>query len=606
MDSEPPKRQLLRAEYLESTLAPLRGAVGFLLLHGAPAEVRTRVVDALDSLLQYFPWLHWGSFRLGSLEVILWSHRSVTESVTLLPNQEGLFLVGSSPIVVAPALFWPGVVKDNFQLPWNGRTVLLKVAPSGDDWNIWTDWCGSIPVYHSTDDGPTVVSSLEPLVVKAKAWGKDDLSPRGVAEILRFGHFVGTHTTFRNLRNLAPDSRSIWCRGRHQGTRSCQTVRPSDKRLSASFDDLVEELAATTRAAIWEGLASSDEWILPLSGGLDSRVIAGEMARTHKRVHAFTYDTSYRNLVCGREVAAALRFPWARVRIPPSFLERFTPLWLDWFGCSVHAHGMYQMPFLEDVRDLDAPIAVGFLGGLTAGEHVHHHRAGEPLLDQLSRLSMGWPVPELKQLLVFDPAPIFEQVSEEIHDIFATVDGAEFQRFALFDLWTRQRHLVFYHPVMCDYWKGVSTPYFNSDFARFYFSVSREMLDQRRLFIALLKRHYPRLACVPGTFTADGKPPVQTQLFRLRHAIGRRLPNPLKKGPFAVFGNVTFSRAADAVRNSGLQALFPMGWEGAVSSCPLFKPKAVQQLLDQALQGDLTAIGRMARLQPVIHQCLNT
>jgi asparagine synthetase B (glutamine-hydrolysing) len=607
MSREFPRSGPLAAEQqLEANSAPLRGAVGFVLLHKADVQVRDRIVVALSSLLQYFPWLRCGSFRLGTMEVILWSHRPVEESTDLLPNGEGLFLIGSSPTLVKRDRLWPGILQDDFQLPWSGRTILVKVAPSGDDWYIWTDWCGSIPVYHSIDNGLAVISSLEPLVVEAKAWGKNDLSPRGVVELLRFGHLVGTHTAFQKLRNLAPDSRSIWRQGRHQESRPCHTIRPSDDRWGVNPARLVEEAAAITKAAIRDGLQSSEEWILPLSGGLDSRLIAGEMAQLGKRVHAFTYDTSYRNLVCGREVAAALRFPWVRVHIPPSFLERYTPMWMDWFGSSLQAHGMYQLPFLETVRELGAQIAVGFLGGSLAGEVLCQYRAGEPFLDQLARLSAEWPRHELEHLLTFDPEPIYEEIQDEICDTYSNITGEEFQRFTLLNLWTRQRHLTFYHPLMCDYWKGVSTPYLQLDFAQFCLSLPLRALNERQLFIDLLTRHYPHLARIPGTFTADGKPPIQAGLFRLRHGIGRRLPRSLKRGPFAVFDNKTFSRTSDAVRKSGLQALFPMGQKGAVSACPLFRDEAVERLLDQALLGDCAAIGRVARLQPVINRCLKS
>jgi hypothetical protein len=593
-------------EQLKANSAPLRGAVGFALLHKIDTSVRDRVVVTLGSLLQYFPWLSCGSFRLGAMEIILWGHRSAKESADLLPNGEGLFLIGSSPTPAGRARIWPGILQDDFQLPWNGRTVLIKAAPSGDDWHIWTDWCGSIPVYHTIDEDAVIVSSLEPLVVKAKAWGKEHLSRRGVLEILRFGHFVGTHCTFQKLRNLAPDSRSFWRKGQHKESRSCQSLRPSNDRWGMSWDRLVEEWGAITKTAVQEGLQSSEEWILPLSGGFDSRLIAGEMAEIGKRAHAFTYDTSYRNLVCGREVASALRLPWARVHIPTSYLERFTPLWLEWFGSSVHAHGMYQMPILERVRELGAPMAVGFIGGSLAGELLHQYRAGEPLLNQLARLSVEWPRHELKQLLTFDPEPICEDTEEEIRDLLAKIDGAEFQKFTLLNLWTRQRHFIFYHPLMCDYWKGVSTPYLNLDFARFCFSLPYAMLDGRRLFAGLFTHHYPQLARIPGTFTADGKPLVQTRSFRVRHAIGRRLPSVLKIGPFAAFGNRAFSPAAEAIRTSGLDALYPMGRKDAIYACPLFRPKSVKRILDKALQGDPIALDRMARLQPVIYQCLSS
>lgn len=71
---------------------------------------------------------------------------------------------------------------------------------------MWNDWCGSIPVFHTSTHGVSIASSLEPPVVSAAGFTSENFSRRGIVEMLVHGHFLGTDTLFTEMQTLLPDS----------------------------------------------------------------------------------------------------------------------------------------------------------------------------------------------------------------------------------------------------------------------------------------------------------------------------------------------------------------------------------------------------------------
>ena len=88
-------------------------------------------------------------------------------------------------------------------------------------------------------------------------------------------------------------------------------------------------------------------------------------------MYAYSYGpASSVDVIWGRQVAKALRLPWKRVDLGADYLAKYTRVWADWFGSSLHFHGMYQMPFLKVVRKENMPIITGYIGDALAGNQT--------------------------------------------------------------------------------------------------------------------------------------------------------------------------------------------------------------------------------------------
>lgn len=504
-----------------------KGAVGFVLHMCLPHNAKDRLTAAQSQALYHFPWLKTSKKVQGDAVVCCWSHYEASQSLYQAQNGTLFVLVGSPMNDVS----WPEALQqlsrkedENFELPWEGRCVLIRISSNGRDWTMWNDWCGSIPVFHTSVRGVPIASSLEPVVVAAAGFTPNDFLTRGLIELLVHGHFLGNDTLYQDMHTLPPDSVSRWEEGRLCGSRRLWTVKPSDTRWDYSWDELAFEMHELTVKSISSALHQHEKWLLPLSGGMDSRLIACVAKETGTDIHAYTYGPSrWYEVAYARQLARTLGIQWERVDLGVDYLADYTPMWLDWFGSSLHTHGMYQMPFLQAVGVEDAPILQGFLGDPLAGNHLYKlMESGSTPYQHFCNFSSMWEKQTVAAVLTFNPVNSFSEIADIVQEEFNSLSGAKYQRLMFLDFWNRQRNFIFYHPMMYEYWNGVSTPYMNREYARFCLSLPRQALEGRRLQRDMLKRFWPEAAMVTATF----KELTLTERVKrsLMHRIARWLP----------------------------------------------------------------------------------
>ncbi|MCU0279322.1 MAG: asparagine synthase-related protein, partial [Candidatus Nanopelagicales bacterium] len=260
---------------------------------------------------------------------------------------------------------------EDFELPWDGRVILLKVSTDGTHWTMWNDWVGSIPVFQCHIDRGRVCSTLEPAVVAAAGFSSADIFLPGLLSLLINGHLMADWTLFKGMTVVPPDSAAEWdCEGFRW--KELWTVKPTRDRWETSWDDLVDEMHELSRAAIASVLNTQSSWILPLSSGLDSRLIAAVGADLGSNMHAYAWgEADSTDVVYSRQIARALGLPWKRVELGTDYLAQYTKRWADLFGSGLHFHGMYQMAFLDALgREPANPVVSGFLGEILTGDDL--------------------------------------------------------------------------------------------------------------------------------------------------------------------------------------------------------------------------------------------
>ena len=451
-----------------------------------------------------------------------------------------------------------------------------------------------------------IVSSIEPIVVEAAGLSSGELLARGIVEMLVHGHFLGTDTLYGKMHTLSADSVSSWESGRFAGSKRLWTVEPSDNRWDRGPDELVEEMYHETCRAVSSALQQCNRWILPLSGGMDSRLIACVGADEGVNLQAYTYGpAAWEEVICAQQAAHALAIPWRRIGVGVDYLSDHTPMWFDWFGSSLHAHGMYQMPFLASCKERPGMIADGFYGNNLAG-------GGHPSDGLLSRDDAPWHAfrkgyfthwqpAELQGLLPFDPSSALEEMADIMEAQLSLVKHWPFyhQRNAI-DMWNRQQRFVFYQPMMYDYFKGGLSPFLDRTYARFCMSLPRLALEGRRLQREMLARYWPRVAAIRGTFSGVF-PQTLTKRWLLRAGVASLLPPSLRFGPLREFATCPNTMEIDCVRAHGWEALYPLSpqFDGA----GLFDAELVMQTADRAIRGyDAIAYNKVRALQAVVYR----
>jgi hypothetical protein len=230
-----------------------------------------------------------------------------------------------------------------------------------------SDWLGSCPCFYHGDQG--IWGTSMPEVVRKS--GASELDGNGLYNFLDFGFSVLEETPVRGIRSLRHSSRLV----RDDDGRVTPHYlgdpieRWSEERLSES--DVIELIRSRVRA--WEdGLPAECEVILPLSGGLDSRLLAW-CIRDRSRVRAFTYGIAANQeksfeAVRARLVAQRLKLRWERV--PLGGFHEHLGWWDQLYGLSTHAHGMYHLEFYSHIKERvpgPAVLLSGIIGDAWAG-----------------------------------------------------------------------------------------------------------------------------------------------------------------------------------------------------------------------------------------------
>jgi hypothetical protein len=214
-----------------------------------------------------------------------------------------------------------------------------------------TDWLASTPLFVDHEHG-----RVETSMARLTGEGGDGarhraFNPEGLHDFLDFGYSVFGQTPLQGI-GLLPHACRV-TRTLAGDLEITDTRDPFDDydgfRLSEA--DLVE--LVRSRVQDWEAsLPADQEIVLPLSGGLDSRLLLWCL-RDPSRVRAYTYgvcaDQQHSmEVVHARALAEKFGLRWEH--IPLGDYHRYFDDWEAEFGLSTHAHGMYHYEFYTQIR----------------------------------------------------------------------------------------------------------------------------------------------------------------------------------------------------------------------------------------------------------------
>ncbi|MEY4938628.1 MAG: hypothetical protein RIQ93_363 [Verrucomicrobiota bacterium] len=227
-----------------------------------------------------------------------------------------------------------------------------------------SDWLGTQPCFYNEKTG---VSSA--CIHDVIDYRNLDFDADGLIDYLDFGFCAFGRTPVRHVRFVPPCTRLVAdAQGR---LREESLPDPVDSWVGRTtqpheaMDRLRQEINQWERSV-------AGEIILPLSGGLDSRLLA-HFVHEKSRLRAFTYGVSARQensreVTRARLVAQRLGISWENIRLG-DYHTRIED-WEAMFGISTHAHGMYHLEFYEEVvarTGFGRPLLSGLVGDAWAG-----------------------------------------------------------------------------------------------------------------------------------------------------------------------------------------------------------------------------------------------
>lgn len=591
----------------------MNSLVGFTLASGLEDRDLKTAIAVQDRVLARYKHLSRVSIRVRETVLELWGHGQLEECVYSPPDGGVLVLVGSPHNRIPWSLVEDKLIRwreqGDFEFPWDGRAILLQISADGRQWKMWNDWVGSIPVFHLTRENWRIASTLEPIVVAAGGLSGTDIFLPGLVSMLINGHLLSDWTLFKPMKVVPPDCLAEWDA---QGfcCKQLWTVKPTRDRWETGWYELIDEMYELTSQAIQSALGAQPEWILPLSSGLDSRLIAAVGSKLKDvRLHTYSWGApDATDVIYAQQVAKTLGLPWKLIEIDADYLVKYTPAWADLFGSSMHFHGMYQMAFLDKLQsEPSGPVVSGYLGDVLAGEDI-----GDMIPIHASGHTYGlftegytfWASEEIERLFKTTVIDALEEVASAYQSQIEALPGAWYQQLMFLGIWARQHHFTYFNSTLCDYWRGVATPYLNRNYAQFCFSLPRIALDHRRLLKALYCRHYPELARIPGSYGDD--PLILTGRYLLKRKAARIFPSPVRHLLFKGLEFNPLRLDIDCVRTVGKESFWPI-FESRDELGDWLDLEQVERIIDHSTRNgsDYKSIRKLQSIQALSYRLLD-
>lgn len=566
-----------------------------------------------DRMLAHFPELKKHSLSIGQTTLTLWGRGSLEDCIHQMPDGSWLALIGSPTGADSWQRLQDCMLKapkpSAFRLPFEGRCVLLQISADGQHWRMWNDFLGSIPVFYTQTAHTWIASTLEPAVVAANSFSPNDFNMPAILFMMLHGHYYADWTMYKPMKVVVPDSVTEWD-GTGVRHTACNTLVASDERYGNSWESLIEEAHSLIRKSVETALSAQPGPIVPLSSGLDSRLIAAVGTEAGFALRAFTWGPkNTRDTIYARMIAKALGIPWKRVDLGEDYFSRYLPVWVDLFGSAMHFHGMYQMPFLDALRS-EAPgrLVSGFIGELLAGylvqAHTDMHAEGDRTFYAIPEAYLHWNAEELKQLFCFPIDDAMDEIANQISEQTKRVGGEWHQKTIILTLRGRQHYFTYFQSMLCDYWRGVITPYINRNYANFWLSIPRALLDNRRLLMDMASRYYARIMEIPGTY---GREPARlTGRYLLKRRLAQKLPAPFVARLLPEFAATRQIKTDVAsLRQGGMKAIWPIREAGSVLSEWIHLDK-MESVYQEALAGDIRSVRKIQSIQTLAYRLVSS
>jgi asparagine synthase (glutamine-hydrolysing) len=386
---------------------------------------------------------------------------------------------------------------------------------------LGTDILGLFPAYWWCDE-EVLVAASSPDVFRHHPRFRQDIDILGLTGLLLMGHAVEGRTLATGVRRLGPGRTLVWRPS--EGAREQPHYRPptSTKYFDLPFSAAVELVNDTLAKAIDRQVPEGAACGLTLSGGRDSRLLAGGMVKAGRRPPALTYgNTADIEVQCASAVAHALGLRHTVREMDLAQAESFARLHARVLHCSTGFNLIEYWSCVNPLWELPDIFASAFaMDFVVGGSHVSWGYSRATGTFSFANLfarnnAYGVPLESLRQLLrtdVFEGA--VDTVISQLEQTYNNYDGFEAQRAWWFDLHHRVRFYTATFPWQLSFASWPVLPTVDKVLFEVTGGLPPGLLSERGLQDAILTRHFPVLAELPLDRNSFDTTPLSP---RLRH-----------------------------------------------------------------------------------------
>lgn len=410
----------------------------------------------------------------------------------------------------------------------NGH-YLAGMVDEHDAVYLAADQLGLMPLYYwSKGDSFSFSTSPNAFRSHPEFAAKPDLL--GIAGILLTMYAIGDRTIWQGVRRLPPGHLLRWRAGEGVSLKDINSLKAHDTYFGYP-PSLCQNVIQNAFNKAVQRRANLGETSILLSGGLDSRLVAGSLRwhATHK-VPALTLgEPGDYEMQCARGVANRLGWQMHPVRVDLDAYPTWAPVQARLEGSDTSFVEFMWWQALDTAHQLKPRIMTGLLGdAVMGGSQIAYAFNPETRLygfpKQFSKFnSLGYE-PALISKLLKQPG-LAESVTEEMQSTWAAYPGLAAQKCWLFDLHHRQRLHVGAAAWRLSFGAWPTMPYADTELLQVMAGMAPSVFAERCAQTRMLCEKFPRLARLPLDRGGPDIRPVQPDLaWTLKHRISQALP----------------------------------------------------------------------------------
>lgn len=438
---------------------------------------------------------------------------------------------------------------------------------------------------------------------------KKELDEKAMSQLLVFGHLLDDRTLFKNIKLLPPASVLTYKGEELSLEKYWEYSFHSDDDSIYVEDDYVDGLSAVTEAAIRKRVSGLKKIAVPLSGGLDSRVIVGMVKKIGFQGEVITYSYGHKNcydVIYGRKIAKQVNYPHYFVSINGDYIKKHAREFMkvtDGMISCLNAHMGVSKSFLSNRGHYN--IATGFLGDIATGVFT------------ISKKIVGLKsADEVVRALFEEFADIMTEEELEFYlreDVYQLVCGVNYDTFrsSYFrcptknkffitrygNLIQRQRRYTSFNLYWHEDYTTTVAPFTDNDFVDFNLHTPAALLLNQNVYKKMIVKHLPRVAKVPYNVTQR---PLKDSWLRagFRWRWESFLKNQLPLVTFGRMGNRlndNYIRSGEAIRTGSKDFVLDR-----ISGSPFIKEyfayHRIKSLLDDHMADKVHEYGKICAL----------
>ena len=399
---------------------------------------------------------------------------------------------------------------DDFGRLLNGQFNVAIYRRSARSVTLINDRLAYRPLYYKATGG-LFAFAVERKAVLAASESAPEIDRQAVLELFAFGHHLDDRTLFKGVQAMRQASVLTFDAG---GARSRPYWRPRyDNRGPIGLDECAREFGRRLIQATALRAARPLRRGIFLSGGLDSRAVAGALARSTRDVAAFTFGgEDSADVRFARELAGRLGFRHRQIPYPPDAYVHGLPRVVWRIEGAVPYHQCCSIELHRHMAGEVQAVFNGHFGDALTGGHILPQqflaldagRMAEHILAKRSYMRLE----QLRQIFSADfLRSQYPLMRDSVRSALASLE--EDRPPLLYNLWdltVRQRRFTFCSPAVDRYLFEQITPFVDNEVVDWCLRTPLRFLVGQRAYKRMIVNTFPEIADVPWARTSRPVP----------------------------------------------------------------------------------------------------